>query len=62
MAKTAYQMTTPADVDYKREIPAKCENCLWRRDWVCARVTCIKDGRVAANASSWTLTESRISE
>lgn len=43
MSKPSYSPVTPADVGYKEPLPEKCIDCVWRREWVCSRVVCVKE-------------------
>ncbi len=38
-----YNPITPADLEYRGEVPQKCRDCIWRRGFVCTRVTCVKE-------------------
>ncbi len=43
MKNNAYNPITPADLEYRREVPQKCKDCIWRSGFVCTRVICVKD-------------------
>ena len=46
MQKALYNPITPADLEYKLQLPEKCQACIWRRELVCMLARCVKENEL----------------